>query len=108
MKIVTFTILIVISNLSIAAESMQTGKIKSIQALNDGRTIVFMTEERSTKPSCATYPYWFIADENSTAGKTQISLLLAAHAAKRDITIKGTGTCVRWVDGEDISSVELL
>ena len=111
MKIVGFIILLVASSFSLGAGSTpseQTGIIKSIQALNDGRTIEFMETARSERPSCATYPYWFIANENTTAGKTQISILLAAHAAKRSITIKGTGACSRWSDGEDISSVEIL
>ncbi|MFT5594555.1 MAG: hypothetical protein ACI8SR_002946 [Oceanicoccus sp.] len=111
MKFVGIVTLLMASSFSFGAGSTpseQTGTIKSIQALNDGRTIVFMETARSEKPSCATYPYWFISNENSAAGKTQISILLAAHAAKRSVTIKGTGTCSRWSDGEDISSVEIL
>jgi len=111
MRLITIIILLAVSGLSFGAgstPSQQTGNIKSIQALADGRIMVFMVDERSEKPDCATYPYWFIADENSTAGKTQLSILLAAHSAKRKVTITGSGQCTRWVDGENINSVELL
>ena len=91
-----------------AVASDQTGSIQSVQAMNDGRVIVFMQTSRSGKPACATYDYWFIADENSNAGKTQIAMLLAAQAAGRDVQIYGTGSCVRWVDGENISYVKVL
>lgn len=111
MKIFGFIALIIVSVSCFGAgtvPSEQTGLIKSIQALNDGRTIIFMVETRADKPSCAAFPYWFIANENSTAGKTQVSILLAAHAAKRSVKIVGTGQCSRWSDGEDISSVEIF
>jgi hypothetical protein len=43
-----------------------------------------------------------IKNENSVAGKSQISLLLAAQAAGKPVAITGAGTCTRWGDGEDI------
>lgn len=91
-----------------AFASDQTGGIQSIQALNDGRIIVFLQTTRSGKPACATYDYWFVTDENSNAGKTQLAILLSAQAAGRDVQIVGTGSCVRWVDGENIASVKVL
>lgn len=47
-----------------------------------------------------------IADENSAAGKTQISMIMAAYMASKPITIIGTGNCTRWRDGEDISGIQ--
>ncbi len=111
LRLVTIVLLTSFSAFTVAsgsAPSEQTGYIKSIQVLSDGRTIVNMVDVRADKPDCANYPYWFIADEDSVAAKNQISILLSAHVAKRSITIRGSGLCLRWVDGEDISSVEIL
>lgn len=88
--------------------SSQTATIESIQIANDGRTMVTLTGNRADKPACATYNYWFIADENSNAGKAQLSALLAAHMAGRSVTVAGSGSCVRWVDGENISSITVI
>ncbi len=68
-----------------SAPSQQARVIKPIQALSDGRTIVFMVDSRVERPDYASNGYWFLADENSTAGKTQLSVLLAAHATAREV-----------------------
>ena len=106
MRSTIFFLLIFISKISFSSE--QTGLIESVEAIADGRTLVTMVESRAGKPVCATYNYWFISDENSSAGKSQLSLLLAAHMAKREILISGQGQCRRWVDGEDIFQVKVL
>ena len=111
MRILTIICLTLFSGFAVAAgstPSQQTGTIKSIQALSDGRTIVFMVDTRTERPDCASNGYWFLVDENSTAGKTQLSMLLAAHASARNVKLLGTGQCTHWADGEDIDSVEFL
>ena len=64
--------------------------------------------ERTGSPQCATNGYFMIMDENSAAGKSQYSLLLAAKMANKRIKIVGNGTCNRWGDGEDISYILFL
>ncbi|MEE4243956.1 MAG: hypothetical protein V2I33_01015, partial [Kangiellaceae bacterium] len=55
------------------------------------------------KPACATTGYWMIKDENSPAGKTQISQIIAAKLAGKKIRVVGSNACTRWPDGEDIN-----
>lgn len=87
----------------------QVGKVKSVVARDDGLHFVFLEGAAATgKPACAKNSYWMIRDENSTAGKSQLSILLAAHVSGKTISIEGKNTCTRWGDGEDISAVLLL
>ena len=91
-----------------ASASDQAALIDSIQVNTDGRIMVWLVGTRASKPACATLDYWFIADENSNAGKAQLAVLLAAHNAGRPVHIFGTGTCVRWIDGENIGGIREL
>lgn len=72
---------------------------------SDGLVYVTLSGTRTGGPTCATYPYFMIADENSNSGKKQFAMLLAAKASNSTITIVGRNTCVRWNDGEDIDSI---
>ncbi len=63
--------------------------------------------EKIDSPACATISYWMIRDENSNSGKQQLSMLLAAHAAQRSISVHGMNTCNRWGDGEDVDYIRL-
>ena len=89
--------------------STQTGKVVSINVREDGLHWFYVSGTRTTKPACATSSesYWIIKDENSTAGKSQLSVLLSAYMAGKEVVIQGRDTCVRWGDGEDISAVML-
>lgn len=89
--------------------STQTGKIVSIHVREDGLHWFYVSGRRTTKPACATNSesYWMIKNENSTAGKSQLSVLLSAHMAGKEVVIQGSDTCIRWADGEDISTVIL-
>lgn len=100
-------ICILFCNVGVAQASTQTGVIEDIQIMNDGRIAVNFSTAREGKPACAIHNYFFIADENSAAGKAQLSLLLAAHAAGRQVSIVGTDACIRWVDGENIYSIKM-
>lgn len=89
-----------------AAAGTQLGQVLDIQVRStDGLIIVGLSGTTSNRPACALYSYWLIKDENSTAGKQQLALLLAAQANAQTVQIVGMGTCTRWSDGEDIGSV---
>jgi hypothetical protein len=85
----------------------QSGKIAVINVrASDGLHWVVLEGQPQGRPACASVQiYWIIKDENSVAGKSQISLLLAAQAAGKPVSITGLGTCTRWGDGEDINVV---
>lgn len=57
------------------------------------------------KPACARNGYWMIRDENSTRGKAQLSVALAAQASDKPVEIVGKHACTRWPDGEDIAYI---
>jgi hypothetical protein len=85
-----------------------TGKVKEILVRDDGLHYFFLdTVAAPGKPACAIYGYWMIKDENSTAGKTQISMLLTAQASGRPLNVRGKNTCTRWYDGEDVALIIL-
>ncbi|MDM3871230.1 hypothetical protein QSV34_07660 [Porticoccus sp. W117] len=87
-----------------------TGKIKDILIRDsDGLVYIILKNDAqvSDKPACATNSYWMIKDENSETGKRQLSALLAAQLAGKEITIVGYNTCTRWGDGEDINLVRI-
>jgi len=90
--------------------STHTGKIKKLYVRASDGLVYFNldTSAPNDKPACATKSYWMIKDENSEAGKKQYSMILAAHAAGREITVSGTGECTRWGDGEDVDSIVML
>jgi len=46
-----------------------------------------------------------IKDENTTYGKSQFSMVLAAYLSGKKVTIIGSGACNRWGDGEDIETL---
>lgn len=84
----------------------QVGKIDNIAArTSDGLLIIELTGTASGKPQCATHSYWMIKNENSTIGKQQLAMLMAAQLSGKTVTIVGTAACTRWADGEDIEYV---
>jgi hypothetical protein len=84
----------------------QTGKVSQIIVRGSDNLHYFVLEGPSAnKPSCAKNTYWMIRDENSAAGKSQISILLSAQAQQKTIRIVGSGSCTRWVDGEDVDAM---
>lgn len=86
----------------------QTGKISKIIVRASDNLHYFILEGGSVnKPACALATYWMIKDESSAAGKTQISMLLSAHAQQKTIRVVGTDTCTRWSDGEDVNVIFL-
>ena len=87
----------------------QTGIVTQINVRNDGLHWIHLSGDRGAMPDCTQgrYSYWMIKDENSTYGKSQFSMLLAAYMSQKPVTIYGTGDCTRWGDGEDIKHVQL-
>ena len=89
--------------------STYTGKVSAINVRDeDGLIWVYIVGERTgTKPACATNWYMVIKNENSPAGKRQLAMLLLAKATNKPVAIQGAGTCNRWGDGEDISTISI-
>ena len=87
----------------------QTGLVTNINVRTDGLHWFTLSGDRGAMPACTQerFTYWMIKDENSTYGKSQFSMLLAAYMAQKPVTILGTGNCTRWGDGEDINAVIL-
>lgn len=85
----------------------QTGKVTQILVNDAGVHYFYLEGAASGKPSCATLTYWMIKDENSTAGKSQFSILLTAQASGRPVYVVGKNTCTRWSDGEDVSFISI-
>ena len=78
-------------------------------ARSDGLHWFVLEGVHSNKPSCAANQnYWMIKNENSQAGKTQISMLIAAHSAGRSVAVDGANSCTRWGDGEDADTITAL
>lgn len=76
---------------------------------SDGLHYFYVSGEATNRASCASgTTYWAIKDEHSLAGKSQLSLLLAAYAAAKTVRVHGTGKCERWSDSEDVNEVHLI
>jgi hypothetical protein len=106
-KVIYMLVLICVSVHATAA-GQQTGMADTLYArASDGLHLVILKNgtEKTNSPSCATKDYWLIKDENSVAGKSQFSQLLAAKMAGKTVRIFGLNTCDRWGDGEDINVV---
>lgn len=74
----------------------------------DGLTYVILDGTHTNKPACAaSQEYWIVKNENSAIGAKQYAALLLAYSLKRSITIRGSNSCTRWSDGEDINEVIL-
>lgn len=82
MKIFIFLIFSLVSHYVIAGN--QTGKITMLYArAGDNLHLVMLSGPKTNLPACATAGYWLIKDENSVAGRSQFSQLLAAQMAGR-------------------------
>jgi hypothetical protein len=84
-----------------------TGKIKKLYARSsDGLHYVELEVPVTGSPACsAGKAYFMIRNEGSDVGRSQFAMLLSAAASGHPVTIGGTGSCTRWVDGEDIDTV---
>ncbi|WP_459780772.1 hypothetical protein [Photobacterium sp. R1] len=84
------------------------GTVSKLIVRDDGLHYVYIAGEMRDRAVCAqNQTYWMIKDENSAYGKSQYSMLLAAKASGKEVTVGGTGTCMRWRDGEDIQYVSM-
>ncbi|MCX5467170.1 hypothetical protein [Acinetobacter nematophilus] len=92
-----------------ALASTYKGKVQAINVRDeDGLVWVYISGERTgNRPACATNWYMMIKNENSSAGKRQLALLMMAQATNKTVLIDGAGTCSRWGDGEDISMISV-
>ncbi len=88
--------------------STQTGKVIQILVRTDGLHWFHVSGPRGTRPTCTgNHTYWMIKDENSAYGKSQMSMMLAAYTAGKNVKVEGAGVCTRWGDGEDITTLIL-
>ena len=89
------------------AAGTQTGQVTMVMVrASDGLVWFNMNGKATGHPSCAFYNYWMIKNENSNAGKQQLTQLLTARASGQAITVTGSGTCTRWPDGEDVGEID--
>ncbi len=96
--------LALMSSNNLYAGSASSGTLFNFHFMNNGVIIVYTTGTRSGVPACASsQPQRFALDATTTAGKTQLSGLISAHAAKKPITIYGTGACTAYGDSETIN-----
>jgi hypothetical protein len=111
MKKISFVVFIVFQLIFIgnALASTYIGKVSAINVREeDGLVWVYILGERTgNRPTCATNYYMVIKNENSPAGKRQLAMLMMAKASNKPIVIDGSGTCSRWGDGEDISTISM-
>ena len=92
----------------VAYAGQQIGTVIDLRVrASDGLQYVSLSGTHTNMPACAGNTYWMIKDENSTAGKAQLAMLMTAITTGRQVLINGAGTCTRWVDGEDINEVKL-
>lgn len=106
MRTISVVILLFLSLSAFAGQ--QTGQVDILYArAQDNLHLVTLknASPKTNSPSCATNTYWLIKDENSVAGKSQFSQLLAAKMAQKNVSITGTNSCDRWNDGEDINII---
>jgi hypothetical protein len=87
----------------------QTGTVTQVNVRStDGLVYVYLSGTASGRVTCASATaYWIIKDETSTSGKQQIAELMLASATGKTVTITGTNSCQRWLDGEDIGLVSV-
>lgn len=103
MKKLTLFVLVA-SLVANAYAGSQTGQVKWFRVRqSDNLHYLGLEGTKAGGPACATQSYWIIKDENSVAGKSQVSMIIAAYLAGKAITIQGANTCTRWGDGEDIN-----
>ena len=89
-----------------AIAGTQIGFVKDIYVRDsDGLILVNLMGTASGHPVCAQQTYWVLPNETSDTGKRLFSMLLAAQAEGRVVSISGKDTCSRWPDGEDIETV---
>lgn len=92
---------------SVWAGAQQGHITQLIVRASDGLIYFYLDGTASGRPACAVNPYWMLRDENSTAGKHQLALLIAAQATNKVISVTGMNSCARWADGEDVESINI-
>ena len=105
-----FFCLLFSAGLSPAIAGSQTGQVTDIYVrAHDGLVYIALSGTHANRPDCAAqHTYWMIRDEKSLTGKQQLALLMQAQATGQQVTISGSDTCSRWLDGEDIDEVRLV
>jgi hypothetical protein len=109
MKAVLPVLAVIGSSWSLAAGAGNvTGTVSHVLVRqSDGLTYFYIAGTATGKPSCATNTYWIVMNENSTAGKGILALMMAGQASGKTVSIYGNNTCTRWPDGEDIQFVDV-
>ena len=114
MKKIIFILLAL--NLSTVFAYVHQGNIESIKIREDG-VIKIELDTVWDNVSCRTRDWWIIKDENSAAGKAQLSLALTAQVSGKTVKVDGfpgAGNCLRMVNdpankrGEDIKNISII
>ena len=93
---------------SVCMASSQTGLVKSLSTNARYELVYFELDgPRSAKPNCATQSFWIIK-ENSSMGKRQYAMLLAASVAGKQVRVDGMDACERWWGDEDVDQIQIL
>ena len=108
MKKIFIFLSVAVMSVAVNAGSQQ-GKVTSVLVRqSDGLHYFYISGTANGRPSCANgFSYWMIKDENSAAGRSQLSMLLTAYASGKTVRVTGTGACTRWGDGEDLNTIQL-
>lgn len=78
-------------------------RIHAINFMPNGVAIFYVDNGRVSVPSCAAnQPSRFALNGATSGGKVQLSGLLTAYAAGRQIYVHGTGDCGYWGDTESV------
>ena len=86
------------------AGSASSGILSTVHFMSNGVVIAYTSGARTDVPSCASnQPSRFTINGTSVGGKVQLSGLLSAYVAGKQVVIIGTGDCSVYGDTETIS-----
>ncbi|MCH2160092.1 MAG: hypothetical protein MK096_15085 [Oleiphilaceae bacterium] len=101
---VVLVLLTFVFSVGVHAGSAAPGSLSKLHFMSNDVVIVYTSGVRSNVPSCASsQPKRFALDGTTEEGKVQVSGLISAHAAGKNVTIKGKGSCEAYGDTETIS-----
>ncbi|WNO07961.1 hypothetical protein [Teredinibacter sp. KSP-S5-2] len=103
-KVLVVLVLSLVSSSVFAGSGSGTVEWVRVRA-SDNLHYFKLTGAHNSRPNCATNSAWTIKDENSPAGKTQISILMAAWVSGKEVEVVGNNDCTRWGDIEDANEV---
>ena len=86
-----------------------TANITNVRVSSDGKAIIFFSASLSGSPSCASSsPSELSFDSTTPAGKSFLSLALAAKLGHAGVFAGGTGTCSVFAGDEALAVLILM